>query len=402
LMSNLAFATAGPVTTAVSVTSCNIRPISVPVLVTDFNDVGGISLTLNYNPSLFQYLDVILNPAIDGSVTNGSIPGVFILSYTCDPEIDLPDNSTLFTLEFSYTGPPEGGTSPLTWAETPIEANEYSNSQGVAYEKTPFEDYFINGSLTVDPEGCSPWTAVTDVTTCPYGEILVPITVLGFNNVGGVSLTLNYDGTNFIYQDVILNPAIAGSVTNGATPGLFILSYTCNPEIYLPDNTVLFTLKLKYTGPPEGGTFPLTWAESPVEACEYSDAEGVAYPKVPFNDFFVNGTITLDPEGCGPMTILPDVISCPYEPILVPVTVNDFNNVGGISLRMNYDNANFEYVDVELHPAIAGSITNGAIPGLFILSYTCDPEIYLPDNTVLFTLEFNYTGPFTGGTFPLT
>ncbi len=403
MISHLAFSNGGPLTTAGSVTVCNGNSISVPVSVAAFNNVGGISLTLNYNPAMLQYQSVVLNPAITGSLTNGTIPGEFLLSYTCDPGINLPDNATLFTLYFGYVGPPAGGSSLLTWLETPVWANEYSDAAGIAYNKEPFLSHFVNGSVTVITAECGPVTTATVVTSCPSSDIAYPVKVSGFNNVGGISLTLNYDPAMLQYQSVVLNPAITGSLTNGATAGIFLLSYTCDPGINLPDNATLFTLHFSYVGLPAGGTSPITWSETPPEANEYSTPEGIAYNKEPFGNYFINGSISVNPNGCGPITIAPVVsVNCPQSPIAVPVTVKNFNNVGGISHTLLYDGAILQYDYVNLNPAISGSVTNGANPGIFLLSFTSDPGVNLPDNTILYTIYFRGKCSQSGGTSALT
>ena len=192
----------------------------------------------------------------------------------------------------------QGGTSPLTWTEIPVEDNEYSTPEGIAYDKEPFGSYFINGSVTVTPGGCAPVTMAPVVTSCPTGSIAVPIKVSNFNNVGGISLTLHYDPSILLYQSVDLNPAISGSFTNGTAPGVFILSYTCDPGISLGNNAILFTLHFGYAGPPAGGTSPLTWAEVPMEDNEYSTPDGIAYGKDPFGGYFINGSVKVDPQGC--------------------------------------------------------------------------------------------------------
>ncbi len=115
-------------------------------------------LRLNYDPGVIQFEDVILNPALTGSITDGLEPGVFRLSYSTWPAIDLPDGDTLFTLEFTYSGPPIGATSLLTWPETPPEDNQYLNAEGWPYSREPFRNYFLDGSVRVDPPGCETFT----------------------------------------------------------------------------------------------------------------------------------------------------------------------------------------------------------------------------------------------------
>jgi hypothetical protein len=161
---NVIYATDGPVTTASSVTVNTGDLVLVPVTVANFTNVGGISLTLNYDASFLQFQDVILNPAFSTINVNGIEPGVFIFGYFSSEEVDLGGTDILFTLEFSYTGPPEGGSSLITWPELPSEANEYSTPDGISYDRDPFDEFFIEGTVTVI-ESSSPL-----VLTCP-GEM---------------------------------------------------------------------------------------------------------------------------------------------------------------------------------------------------------------------------------------
>ncbi len=329
LICKVVFPLPGPVTTLGSVTVCPGDLASVAVTVEEFNDVGGISLTVNYEGSMLQFENVVLNPAIAGSITNGSTPGVFLLSYTCNPGISLPDNDTLFSLIFSYTGAPEGGTSIISWPESPVEANEYSTADGIAYDKVPFEDFFFNGSVTADPDGCGPVTIAPEISiTCVGSPIAIPVTIRDFDNIGGISLVINYDEMILTYLDIILNPVITGSLVNGATPGVVLLSFTSDTAVSLPDDDILFTLLFNYCGPSSGGASFLSWAETPVEANEYSTPEGIAYPKVPFDFYFIDGNISIVPVGY-PSLNCPDTL---YAVCDLPLPYEDFTafiNAGG-------------------------------------------------------------------------
>ena len=58
---------AGPVTTVGSKEICNQQEFTVPVTVNNFTDVGAINLTLSYNPTYLQVVDV----------NNNLIPGTW-------------------------------------------------------------------------------------------------------------------------------------------------------------------------------------------------------------------------------------------------------------------------------------------------------------------------------------
>lgn len=307
-ISHLAFSVPGPVTTAGSLRICDEDPITVPVTVTNFNNIGTISLQLNYTSAFLQFQSVDVNPAISTAdlFTNGTTPGVFILSFTSATGISLSDNDTLFWLTFSFIGPNSGvSTALLSWPQTPPEANEYAAPDGTPYDKAPFENYFIGGIVTIEPLGCGlggPRTIIGQSFICLDRDFEIPVKVENFLNVGMISLTMNYHPTYFQYQGVDLNPAISSGdiFTNGANAGVFVLSFVSAVPVSLSDDDTLFTLQFHYSGPgTPGSSFPVTWAQTPPEANEYSTVEAVPFTKYPFGSYFYNGSATYDPESCG-------------------------------------------------------------------------------------------------------
>ncbi|MDP1623477.1 MAG: HYR domain-containing protein [Bacteroidales bacterium] len=188
-------------------TTCPSATIAVPIKVEYFFNVGGISLTLNYDPAILQYQSVDLNPAITGSFSNGATPGIFILSFTSDPGVTLANNAMLFTLKFTGICPTAAVTSYLTWSETPPEANEYSTPAGIAYNKVPFGNYFINGSVTVIPDNEAPV-----ISTSP----------------GSLNRTLVCSNASGIADALDLVPAATDNCTN--PPIIHLLSDITTPD----------------------------------------------------------------------------------------------------------------------------------------------------------------------------
>jgi len=338
----------GPVTDVTEVSlDCLSEPVLVPVTVSSFNNVSGISHALNYDEDFLEYAGIVVTPAIEGDYfIDISTPGVFILGFSKIPGISIADGDVLYTLEFNYIGPPGGGSTTLTWPESPSEANEYSDENGTPYYKVPFEDYFTGGTVTIGPYICDgPVTTIEDVTdACPSAHIFIPVTVTDFTNVSGISHAVNYDEDFLQYVGVVVTPAIQSDYfIDVSTPGVFILGFSKIPGITLNDDDILYTLEFAYVGDAAGGTSSLTWTETPEEANEYSDENGTPYYKLPFEDYFINGTITVNPLFCPDitpvLTVAPNVMNGPTN-FTLSIRVAELNNVptfGLITVRLTKD-----------------------------------------------------------------
>ena len=101
-----------------------------------------------------------------------------------------------------------------------------------------------------------------------------------------------------------------------------------------------------------------------------------------------------------PVTTLPVIRACPGSVVSVPVTVTGFGNIGAISLTMNYNPAVLSYVSSVNTSGFPGMIFVGATAGTVVVGgYSSSSGITYPDNTVLFTVTFNYIGGTTALTW---
>jgi len=112
-----------PTTTIQSPVSSSCGSYDVPVTVSDFKNVGAISMKLDFNASVLGYqtpTGVDINPAISSADYDVSTPGKFNLGWNSLAGITLADNAVLFTLHFNLpTAIASGTTNNFIWSETP-------------------------------------------------------------------------------------------------------------------------------------------------------------------------------------------------------------------------------------------------------------------------------------------
>ncbi|MBK7172623.1 MAG: DUF5011 domain-containing protein [Bacteroidales bacterium] len=155
----------GPITTIPSnIVGCPGSQIEVPVTVSDFNNVGAISLTLNYNKSVLTYSNVFINNSglpltVDYDESGAS--GVIIIGGYPTPPSNM-GSGTLLTLKFNYLG----GTSVLAWNDIYDVNCEYGSGPPdyVKFCDDPASTYYINGSVI--PESTLP------TITCPANAVV--------------------------------------------------------------------------------------------------------------------------------------------------------------------------------------------------------------------------------------
>ena len=134
-----------PHTTAPEITCDPGTTVDIPITVTDFNNIGAVSLTLLFDESVLTYQSSTNNSGFPGLVIFGAIAGkIGIGGYIQEgnPGITLADNSVLFTLTFYCTG----GYTGLQWFDDGGSC-EYTDDQFNPLNDSPTCLYYINGSV---------------------------------------------------------------------------------------------------------------------------------------------------------------------------------------------------------------------------------------------------------------
>lgn len=229
-----------------------------------------------------------------------------------------------------------------------------------------------------------------------YGTTaVVPIKAINFTNIGSCNLKLLYDPTVVTCTAVAKGPQLFGSLSSNLTvPGVLTLGWFTYPGVTVPDSTVIFNMTFsKYAT----GTSAILWADDGF-SCIYYDGSWNPLNDIPTASYYIAGSISFLGINA-PLTIAPEITACPNSIIAVPLKINDFNNIGSLSLNLLYNSSVLIYQSFTNDAGFTGLTIDGTQAGTISaagLIPTGGSGMTLSDNTVLFTLYFNYTGGSTG------
>ena len=132
--------------------------------------------------------------------------------------------------------------------------------------------------------------AATVNNAIPNQTVTVPITVTGFNNIGSITLTLDYDYSKVHFVSGNQNPLLSGNFIvgdNDLGTGMHrIILDWYGSGISLPDGTWIVNYIFTYLT----GTASLQWFDMG-PSCEYTDANANVLPDSPASTYYINGLI---------------------------------------------------------------------------------------------------------------
>lgn len=152
LFSTSLIALNAPVTYAPVITIASPGLISIPITTDNFTNIGAMTLNLAYDPAILVYQGTFTKNAVFNSsfvVGNNPGPGSSRLIYIgwFGAGINLPNGSTICTLDFSYAIP-TAATCALNWYDIGPSC-EWTNGEGVLLNDLPASTYYYNGSVTM-------------------------------------------------------------------------------------------------------------------------------------------------------------------------------------------------------------------------------------------------------------
>jgi hypothetical protein len=149
LVANAISAQNAPQTTLGSINEASSGSIQIPVTVTNFNDIGAIYLSIDYDHSVIQLTGATPNPQLPTLLYGDSDLGTgfhrVILGWYGNG-LTLPDGSVIMTLIFNYLS----GNTTLTFFENGPSC-EYASAEGNVLNDSPTDSYYFNGRVCGAP-----------------------------------------------------------------------------------------------------------------------------------------------------------------------------------------------------------------------------------------------------------
>lgn len=377
-----------PVTHAPVITNPVPGIIAIPITVNNFTAIGAMSLSLEYNQAVLSFQGCTPNPGLSGTFNSGTQlgpNGKMILTISWFGLATLPSGSTVVTASFIYSIT-NRSYSGLDWYETGSSC-EYADAMANPLLDAPTADYYKNGAVYVHESPKVFLPVRTDAI--PSGSLSLPVFVSNFNNIRSFTLSFEFDGAVMTWNGFSPDPALAGALVVTDSPsGLkrkIVLSWSDPSSKTLPDGNLLAMLNFTFLT----GTSSLAWIVNDATSCRFNDENGNACYDLPKPGYYRDGLVSAH---VAPQTAAGNITATPGQPVVVPLEVFRFSNIGLFSLTLDYDPSVLTYQSASLVPPIGGAFSSSA-PGLGrIVIYWSGSSASLPDGSDLVNLTFMYTG----------
>lgn len=386
------------------------QDIIVDIAVQDFQDILSMQYTLDYDPSILQFVEITnVNLAGLSAAGNFGTPaaGKITVSWS-DPQvtgITLADETIIYSVKFTVLD--ETATNVvLDGTPTSIEFIQEGAGQPLAHMSC---GGVINGDT--DGGGNTGGGNNTDCTFTGFGlkfadisgtqgtEICMDVTVQDFTDILGMQYTLNYDPAVLQFE-AITNTNLAGLTAGGnfgnPSPGDVTVFWFDQSVagITLPDETRIFSIC--FTVLQETPT-SIALGDNPT-AIEFSSLNSSGAIDYNICGGSVNGggstggnnACTLSGFGLslGNITAPQGTEAC------VDFTAKDFNLITGMQFTVNYDPAILQYQgvsNIDLPDMSAGGNFGNPAPGdvTVFWFHQATTGVTKDDDSVLFSICFD-------------
>lgn len=358
--------------------------INVPINV-DFSEVvdgvGAFDFVVDFDASVLQYQSMA-NAALTSITIEIISPSRIAFSWSNPDPAGSQLNGKLLDMVFDYVH----GYSDLSFVEELCSAGDNN--------ALDLNANYTNGSVSpLDAE--TVFVTAATVEGVPGQEVLVPVTVSNFEDIGAFDFFIGFDpmvldflGLENVLPDIEVN--LESNVINGNTVGINWIG-----DVSLGPDTKLFDLRFDYFANESDLVFDameseVTGTDLITRYVDYTD--GLVYSDIPAD---VSVSLT-------------DVLAQPNTQVDMPVTVVGFENIGAFNFQLTFDPAILEapqLSDVLADLNTLGDLVFNEKPGVISIGWdigASEPTgLTVADNGKLFDLTFTYISGSTAVEFDL-
>lgn len=266
--------------------STTASTITVSISATNFINISGGNLKILYDCNMAIPSAIVKDTRLKGSCDfNLSEQGVIRIGWYTFPAVNLTDGDVLFKIEFRKV---TYGTSELRFdsAFSDMDCQFYDGTHKKLNDY-PFDDFYKSGSVSFEHKGVL--TTAQTLIANSGAQVIIPVTVTDFTEIGAVSLMLKYDPNVLKFISAENSGGYPGMKIYNPAPGIITVSGTVNyvRGVSLPDGSVLFSVSFIY----QGGTTDLVWHDDGT-SCEYAGPfSEYVIPDTPPTNYYKNGRV---------------------------------------------------------------------------------------------------------------
>ena len=241
----------------------------------------------------------------------------------------------------------------------------------------------------------APVTIAPFITGVVPGSVDVDIRVINFTSIGSFTLDLLYNPFVLTYSNASPNGSLNSSnfsvTSSSAGSGYYkvTISYPYEtPSVTLSDSSILVTLSFTYTNGNGYNYSELLWSDTG-SSCQYTDASDNILNDSPTGDYYHDGLVA---SQLAPVSILPDLNFYQSGSFELPITVNNFDHIGSVSLTFEYDSTVISF-DGTYNSALTGlfadTLGSDSVMKRIVIGWFGTPET-LSDGSQIVSLDFTY------------
>jgi hypothetical protein len=168
-------ATLGQTTVSIpDTTATDGSEVLIPVKIGDLNNVGSVSLNIQFDTSVLTYLSIENNALVGGTFIPNLNDNILSIGWFSTTPVDL--SGKIFDIRFTYSS----GSSNLAF----VGSNEVADNVGSAFPVT-----FINGSIGPEPATMS----LSSAYGLPDETVTVELSGINLENIGAMNIFINYN-----------------------------------------------------------------------------------------------------------------------------------------------------------------------------------------------------------------